>query len=107
MARIIWAEAARHDLAALLDYVSERSVENAVALLDRLERAASSLNTLPRRGRVVPELAAVHVHVYRELIVGPYRLIYRIDKESRVLVMAVLDGRRDLGDLLLLRLLRA
>ena len=43
--------------------------------------------------------------VYRELIVRPWRIIYRVSTK-RVLVLAVLDGRRDLEGLLLSRLLR-
>ena len=42
---------------------------------------------------------------WRELIVKPYRIIYRIDEDT-VNVLAVLDGRRDLQDLLLERLIR-
>ena len=40
---------------------------------------------------------------YRELIEPPWRIVYRIESES-VLVLGVLDGRRDLKSLLLERL---
>jgi toxin ParE1/3/4 len=42
--------------------------------------------------------------MYRELIVKPYRLIYRVDGND-VWVIAVFDGRRDLTDVLLWRLM--
>jgi plasmid stabilization system protein ParE len=42
---------------------------------------------------------------YRELVEAPWRLIYRAEAE-RVIVIALLDGRRDLADVLLERLLR-
>jgi hypothetical protein len=45
------------------------------------------------------------MRTWRELIVKPYRLIYRIEGEV-VNVLAVFDGHRDLEDLLLERLLR-
>ena len=38
-------------------------------------------------------------------VVKPYRIIYRIEEDT-VTVLAVLDGRRDLEDLLLERLIR-
>jgi len=42
---------------------------------------------------------------YRELIIAPYRLIYRI-RGHLVLVLGVFDSRRNLGDILLERLAR-
>jgi len=53
----------------------------------------------------VPELAAVGVHTYRELVVSPWRLVYRISAKT-VYVLAVLDGRRNIEDVLLDRLVR-
>ncbi len=52
-----------------------------------------SLSFLSHRGRRVPELADPHL---RELIVPPYRLIYRIDPDT-VWVLALVHGRRDFG----------
>ena len=60
---------------------------------------------MPERGRVVPELAAVGIRTYRELVVEPWRLVYRIT-EKTVYVLAVLDGRRNIEDVLLDRLVR-
>jgi plasmid stabilization system protein ParE len=54
---------------------------------------------------LVPELKAVDVLQYRELIEPPWRIIYRIEPDQ-VMVLAVLDGRRDLRSLLLERLVR-
>jgi len=45
------------------------------------------------------------MRTWRELVVKPYRLVYRIEGDT-VTVLAVFDGRRDLEDLLLERLLR-
>ena len=77
-----------------------------MAVLDRLQARAESLTTTAERGRVVPELRAVDVHQYREVIERPWRIVYRIESES-VLVLAVLDGRRDLRSLLLERLVHS
>jgi toxin ParE1/3/4 len=43
--------------------------------------------------------------VFREIHFKPYRIIYQI-VESDVYIHAVLDGRRDLQELLEIRLLR-
>lgn len=45
------------------------------------------------------------VLAYREIVEGPWRIVYRYDAD-RVYVTAVLDARRDLSSLLLERLVR-
>jgi len=97
-----WAEIARTDLDELLDFIAQ---DEPGAALAGLEQAAKRLESMPLRGRVVPELARQNIRLYRELIVRPWRIIYRVGT-GRVLVLAVLDGRRDLEGLLLARLLR-
>ena len=52
-----------------------------------------------------PELRAVGTLHYQEIIERPWRIVYRVQGE-RVLVLAVLDGRRSLTALLLERLVR-
>jgi hypothetical protein len=54
---------------------------------------------------VVPELAAIGVRGYREIICAPWRIVYRI-AGLKVYVLAVLDSRPNVEDLLLDRLLR-
>jgi toxin ParE1/3/4 len=103
--RVRWTEAARIDLELIIDFIAADSVENAVAALDRLEERAGALRLAAERGRGVPELQVVDVLQYRQLIERPWRIIYRIEPDQ-VIVLAVLDGRRDLGSLLLERLVR-
>lgn len=89
-------------IAAHLALVSEIYAEQ---VLEKLERRASTLSTHPLRERGVPELAYVGLRTWRELIVYPYRVVYRVGKDS-VDVLGVFDGRRDLEEILLERLLR-
>jgi plasmid stabilization system protein ParE len=103
--RVVWAKVARRDLYALVDYLADRSPRAALGMLDRLEAAAGHLVRLSARGRVVPELARLHIRDYRELVVPPYRLAYR-SAGSRVFVVGVFDSRRSLEDVLLDRILR-
>lgn len=101
--RVDWAEVARRDLFAIVNYLVERSPDAAASTLDKLERRAAGLRRSPERGRVIPELERLQLREYRELIVSPYRLVYRVSGR-RVLVLGVLDSRRNLEDLLLDRL---
>lgn len=100
-----WADSARTDLLGIIGYLATADAAAADRLLGSLEKKAASLERFPVRGRLVPELVRFQVRLYRELQAPPYRLIYRV-REHSVLVLAVLDGRRDLEDLLLDRLLR-
>jgi hypothetical protein len=54
---------------------------------------------------VVPELDELGIRNWRELVVSPWRVIYRIEGRM-VFVASVLDGRRDVEDILMQRLLR-
>jgi len=45
---------------------------------------------MPRSGRVVPELARDDV---REVIVGNYRIVYRIEAEA-IVILTVFEGHK-------------
>ena len=103
--RVIWAEAAARDLEEIVAFVAEDPVTSAERLLSTLRAKAASLETVPMRGRVVPALSRFSMRSWREIVVRPYRIVYRVSGDS-VTVLAIFDGRRDLEDLLLERLLR-
>ena len=103
--QVVWARAATVDLEEIVAYVAFDSPSAAGALIEKMEIRARTLEEYPQRGRVVPELARFHIRSYREIIVHPYRLLYRIEKKI-VDVIGVFDGRRDLSEIILLRLLR-
>jgi toxin ParE1/3/4 len=92
------------DLETLHDYVKDnRSAEQADALLDRLLAAIETLETLPLRGSVPKELDVLGIREFRQILVAPYRLIYRVHGQT-VFVMVIADGRRDMQALLERRL---
>ena len=103
---IILAIAAKSDLRELFRYVEQHdSAEQADKLVSGIERAITSLETLPQRGHCPPELSRLGNHEYREIHFKPYRIIYVI-RDKEVIVNSVLDGRRDIQTLLQQRLLR-
>jgi toxin ParE1/3/4 len=101
-----WTLVAADDLDRTLTYLETENPSAASDVGERLYAAVESLETMPARGRVVPELARFSIADYRELIVRPYRIVYRITG-AVVHVHGVLDGRRTLKPLLLERLLSA
>jgi toxin ParE1/3/4 len=103
--RIVWSQAAAEDLEAIVAYIALRSPTDARGVLRRLRERAEALRTAPERGRTVPALARFGIRTFRELAVRPYRLLYRAEANSLV-VLAVFDGRRDIEDVLFERLIR-
>jgi len=103
--KVEWSADATRDIAEIARFIGHSSERRAMTVVDRLETAARSLESHPGRGRVVPELSRLGIDRWRELIVPPWRIGYR-PMGRTVRSYAVLDGRRNLEDLLLERLLR-
>jgi len=72
-------------------------------VFQKIKIKASSLYTIPERCHIVPELKDQGIMQYRELIVPPWRIMFRI-AEMKVYVLSVLDSRRNIEDILLKRL---
>jgi toxin ParE1/3/4 len=99
-------EDAEKDLFDIYRYMAlNDSPEKAEKLLDHLEQTILKLETFPERGHYPPELERIGVREYREVFFKPYRIVYQIMK-SEVFIHCVLDGRRDLQELLQNRFLR-
>ena len=103
--QVQWTDAARLDLQQIVQFIAEDTPSNALAVLERIELRCRRLDAMAQRGRIVPELRAAGVQTYRELVEGPWRIVYRYDARY-VYVTAVLDARRDLSSVLLERLAR-
>jgi addiction module RelE/StbE family toxin len=103
---VAWTQAAKHDLAAIVDFIAASNPVAAIDVLDKLEARAEAPKTQAVRGRIVPELRDAGILEHRELIVKPWRILYLVEGEE-VHVTAVLDARRDLQTLLLERLARS
>ncbi len=97
-----WADIAQSDLKQIIDFIAVDSPNNALRILTKIRQKASDLYTLPERGRVVPELKDQGIHIYREIFVPPWRIIYRISNAT-VFVLSVIDSRRNVEDVLLNR----
>jgi toxin ParE1/3/4 len=100
---VFWSEAAIQDLERAVDFIAQEAPLAAERLFDAIAEKSTTLQSLPLRGRIVPELARFEIATYRELV-PPFRLLYRIDAK-RVLVVAFFDSRRNLEDVILARLI--
>lgn len=89
--RVVWTAHARDSLIEALVYIAQDSPSAARQTLDAMLEAASTLEKYSERGRVVPELGDPLI---RELLVQPYRLIYRVGP-AQVQVLAIVHQARD------------
>ena len=97
---------AEEDIFEIFDYISRNdSLQKAEAVFSKLKEACESLATMAKRGHVPPELDRMSVRDYLEIHYKPYRIIYQIFG-NKVFIHCVLDGRRDMEDLLQRRLIR-
>jgi plasmid stabilization system protein ParE len=103
--RLVWTEVAIADLEGIVDYVAVHdSLAAAEKLYGKLDTRIGSLVASPERCRIVPELRAEGLEMYRELVVSKYRVLFRV-RGREVVLLGVLDGRRDLDELLIQRAL--
>jgi toxin ParE1/3/4 len=91
---VVWSPEALEDVDDIAGYIARDSVFYAAAVVEKMLAVASGLSQFPHSGRIVPELNQPDI---RERFVYSYRLIYRIEPK-RILVTAVIHGRRLLDD---------
>ena len=93
------------DLDDIHDYIQRQDgLVRARQVLARIEQQVGRLSSAPHRGVLPAELRDTGIRDFREVFFKPYRIIYRV-QDSRVYVLLVADGRRDMRSLLLRRLL--
>jgi len=97
---------AKKDIIEIYNYLAlSDSTDKANRLLDNLETTYQKLEKLPERGHIPEELRGTGIKRFLEIHYKPYRIIYEII-DSTVYVHCVLDGRRNMQELLSSRLLR-
>jgi len=92
VAKVRWTAQALDDLDSVCAYIARDAPHYALLFASDIFEAADHLAQFPRLGRIVPEVARDDV---RELVVGNYRLIYRIF-HNQVEILTVHHGARRL-----------
>lgn len=95
--KVAWTRRAREHVLDTIKVIRWDKPGAASDWADRVFAEVETLAEMPRRGRIVPELERPNV---RELLVGNYRVIYRV-ADDEIVIMAVRHGRRllDLDEL--------
>ena len=97
MAQIIWTEPALLDLDAIAEYIALDKPGAASQLVKKVFLTTDRLEQFPESGRKPPELKKSR---YREIIVDPCRIFYRVEKE-KIYILYVMRSERQLRKYLL------
>ena len=74
MTPIKWSPQAIRDVESIRDYIAQDSRRYAELTVGRILASVERLRAFPQSGRVVPERGSAEI---REVIVGPFRIVYR------------------------------
>jgi len=97
MAQIEWAEPALNDLDEIAEYIALDKPSAAENLVKEIFKSVKILKQFPESGRCPPELPETGC---RELIVGPCRVFYRVEKKQ-VYILYVMRSEKELRKFLL------
>jgi len=91
---VVWTASALGHLGALRQYISQTSPVYAERMVQRILARAPQLAAFPDSGRQVPEVSRPDI---REVIEGPYRVIYRRTTDRVEILAIVHSGQGELG----------
>jgi toxin ParE1/3/4 len=98
---INWTDFANQDLNDIIDYMIDNGdINNAKNIYLKIKERCVLLELNPNQGRIVPEFEKLSIIKYREIIVKPWRIIYKVEKNA-IYILVVIDGRRNTEEILL------
>lgn len=96
MTSVIWSPQSQKDIESIRAYIAEDSPAYADLVVRRLIASVDRLYTFPESGRIVPERNAPDI---REIIVAPYRIVYRLRPEW-VEIATIFRASREFPDVI-------
>jgi len=104
--RVRFTDEAEADLEGIGEFIElADSPARAGSVVASIRQRADSLAELPERGSDVNELLELGTLTNRQVLSGPYRIVYTVT-DATVIVQLIADGRRDIRALLVQRLLK-
>ena len=97
MAQVIWTDPALEDLNEVAEYIALDKLNAAKRLVREVFKKVKRLENFPKSGRKPPELDKT---IYREIIIPPCRVFYRIEEE-KVFILYVMRSERKLRKFIL------
>lgn len=93
MAPLNWTDQAIADLTNIAEFIRKDSAKYAKITIQRIRISARQINQFPFSGRIVPE---TEIQILREIIIGNYRLIYKIVSKERIDIITVFHSSKPL-----------
>jgi toxin ParE1/3/4 len=103
--KVVVPPSVKKDLREIVEYYFEVNPQYSEKIFRTIIDRISELEDFPEKGRVVPELRDHNILTYKELIEDPYRIVYKVLTEE-VLLVSVIDGRRNFEEVLIKKLQR-
>jgi len=94
---------ANSDLLEIVAYFFDKNREYSEKVYTSIKEKIKSLEDLPERGIVVPELENKGIRKFRQILSGNYRIIYSMENET-IYINSIVDSRRNLEELLVEKL---
>jgi addiction module RelE/StbE family toxin len=91
VAEIRWTDQALFDIENIAEFIAKDSEVYARIQVERFFEEVEILESFPFSGRVVPELKNKSI---RELILGNYRIIYRVFSKSTIDILTIHHSSR-------------
>ncbi len=91
MVEVNWTNLALDDIENIAQFIANDSLRFAKIQAARFFQSAEILSSLPKAGRIVPEINNEEI---RELILGNYRIIYQIVSKKRIDIITVHHSKR-------------
>jgi len=88
--KVRWTIRAANDLVEIVLFIAADNPKAALMTAQKIRKKLKGLAVHPKSGRVVPEFGNPSI---REVLMGNYRIVYRIGKEA-LHVLTVFEGHR-------------
>jgi toxin ParE1/3/4 len=91
MVTVVWTELSIVDLKEIFDYIADDSIRYATITSNNIYQSVQPIMDNPFIGRIVPEF---NKKLIREIVVGNYRIIYRIKSDAQVDILRIYHAAR-------------
>ena len=96
MTSVTWSPESIRDVESIRAFIAQDSQTYAELVARRIVAAVERLRFFPKSGRIVPERQDPEI---REVIVAPYRVVYRL-RAASVEIATVFRGSRDFPEII-------
>jgi len=98
--KVIWSNDASLDLVEIVSYIKIHSGKGiAKKIYTKIKSKVDYIVDFPEAGILVPELVNIGITDIHQIIVSLWKVYYKVN-ENNILVLSVIDGRRNLEEIL-------